>query len=1026
MFASCHGTVTTPQLNGHYCIKEWVDTTDYLHFVGLNGNDTVRLNKLAIPASSLSQLTATFEYSKDRKTWTAYDTWATSDPTGICHGNPIALNQGDTVFFRAKGENGKNATLSVRSSVLFTFAFGADDSIAAGGNTMSLYDATCEQDTMTAYGFYILFKNAKQLVSAPKLPATKLADNCYYSMFQTCTSLIQAPELRATTLANKCYYGMFQTCTSLEIDTCLNDAQCEGALLVVPDTATAPADWNYNMFDGCKGDAKYTVEDNIQLGGHYCIKEYVPITITAEFDMQGHGEQVEPQTIASGSKFEKPDDPTATGVDFDGWFWDAAGDSAFDFNQAVKSTSDTTITIYAKWVRRDYLYFVSLKENCTVQLNVFGNPDAIEVEYSKDNRKSWNNLTFGTTIDFDNAGDTILFRAGKNGIPGTNATFSKSVGEYYNFAFGANDSIAAGGNTMSLLDATCELKTMPLAGFAYLFKGATQLISAPELPATTLASSCYNSMFKNSGLVVAPKLPATILDRDCYYNMFLSCANLETAPDSLPADSLVMSCYMAMFMNCAKLKNAPVMKIKVLGRSCFSSMFQGCTSLQVDTIDGNCDGAELTIPTTSAPTWNSYMFKDCHEYATIQLGGHYCIREWQGPRAVELKSVDSTRVYDGTPLVADRVIITGQMNRNNIQFTNFASQTNVGQQQNTFEYTLKVGSAADYAIDTVYGKLKVDFINTSNDPIRVKIEDITHLYDGQTVHATYAVTGGLTAGDSVAVVMDTTELTDAGLISVKAISQKIYRGETDVTAGYIMAAIENGSIQINPREVRLTSHSSEKLYDGTPLTNDTVDISLDGFAPGEGIESFDVTGTRTQVGVSNNKFTYILQSNTKATNYTIEKVEGTLTIKSPVTAQIDSLYENWNLVFHKNKMIADFLLVDATIQVEIEPEDVHWYIMNGDQDEFDLATGLPKGDDVAANPATGFFHTEDKAMTGAYYVIVKVEEAKAKMGVEYFTSNVLKLEAPKAPVRNNAKFIQNGQLIIESNGAQYNAQGMKL
>jgi len=337
------------------------DMHDFLYFVGLNGNDTVRMNKWSyFGATSLAKLTATFEYSKDRINWTAYDTWgeATSVEASdgyFAFGNSIALNQGDTVFFRAKGTNGKNATMSSTELTYFYFAFGVDDSIAAGGNIMSLYDATCEQDTMTRVGFCGLFKDAKQLISTPKLPATKLAQGCYYEMFFGCTSLTtapalpvttlavncysymfqdcssltqapelkattmafmcyggmfsgctslttapalpatkldgscyngmfsgctaltQAPELKATTLDIHCYYEMFKGCTSLQVDTLSGD--CDGAELEVPSPASEPGWWNQNMFAGCHGDAKYTAEYGIKLGGHYCIKEFIPDTI---------------------------------------------------------------------------------------------------------------------------------------------------------------------------------------------------------------------------------------------------------------------------------------------------------------------------------------------------------------------------------------------------------------------------------------------------------------------------------------------------------------------------------------------------------------------------------------------------------------------------------------------------------------------------------------------------------------------------------------------------------------------------
>ena len=71
--------------------------------------------------------------------------------------------------------------------------------------------------TTLAFGCYsIMFSECKSLTSAPKLPATTLADFCYNSMFVGCTSLTSAPTLSATTLANYCYSAMFSGCTSLK------------------------------------------------------------------------------------------------------------------------------------------------------------------------------------------------------------------------------------------------------------------------------------------------------------------------------------------------------------------------------------------------------------------------------------------------------------------------------------------------------------------------------------------------------------------------------------------------------------------------------------------------------------------------------------------------------------------------------------------------------------------------------------------------------------------------------------------
>ena len=88
-----------------------------------------------------------------------------------------------------------------------------------------------------------------------------------------------------------------------------------------------------------------------------------------------------------------------------------------------------------------------------------------------------------------------------------------------------------------------------------------------------------------------------------------------------------------------------------------------------------------------------------------------------------------------------------------------------------------------------------------------------------------------------------------------------------------------GKLKVTPRSVTLTSASDSKKYDGTALTNDTV--TAVGFVKGQGAE-YNVTGTQTNVGSSDNEFTYELNSNTNADNYKITTKFGKLTV-TPVT-----------------------------------------------------------------------------------------------------------------------------------------------
>ncbi|MGN0287463.1 MAG: MBG domain-containing protein, partial [Atopobiaceae bacterium] len=83
------------------------------------------------------------------------------------------------------------------------------------------------------------------------------------------------------------------------------------------------------------------------------------------------------------------------------------------------------------------------------------------------------------------------------------------------------------------------------------------------------------------------------------------------------------------------------------------------------------------------------------------------------------------------------------------------------------------------------------------------------------------------------------------------------------------------SYKILKRDVTLTSASHTWSYDGQAHSDQTV--TSDGFVKGEGV-TYDVTGTITNVGKADNDFTYTLNDNTKADNYNITLVKGTLEV----------------------------------------------------------------------------------------------------------------------------------------------------
>ena len=120
--------------------------------------------------------------------------------------------------------------------------------------------------------------------------------------------------------------------------------------------------------------------------------------------------------------------------------------------------------------------------------------------------------------------------------------------------------------------------------------------------------------------------------------------------------------------------------------------------------------------------------------------------------------------------------------------------------------------------------------------------------------------------------------TDAGEYTANVTGTAVVKdvGGNDVTDQFIVKK-ENGTLTITKRNVTLTSATDSKVYDGEPLTNSDVKVSGDGFAEGEGA-TYNVTGSQTIVGSSDNTFTYELNAGTKAENYNITQKEGLLTV----------------------------------------------------------------------------------------------------------------------------------------------------
>ena len=177
------------------------------------------------------------------------------------------------------------------------------------------------------------------------------------------------------------------------------------------------------------------------------------------------------------------------------------------------------------------------------------------LEYSV-NGGNWTPVVAYKEVDFGGDKGTLRLR-GKN----HSGTSSEDVIKRSFITFTKeNVLVACTGDIRTLLDWE-KYKTVNTenARFYGLFKNCKALTSAPELPATKLASKCYSYMFSGcTNLNTAPALPATTLAEFCYQGMFKGCTNLKTAP-ALPAETLVYYCYHSMFEGCTNLTSVTML-----------------------------------------------------------------------------------------------------------------------------------------------------------------------------------------------------------------------------------------------------------------------------------------------------------------------------------------------------------------------------------------------------------------------------------------------------------------------------------
>lgn len=233
-------------------------------------------------------------------------------------------------------------------------------------------------------------------------------------------------------------------------------------------------------------------------------------------------------------------------------------------------------------------------------------------------------------------------------------------------------------------------------------------------------------------------------------------------------------------------------------------------------------------------------------------------------RKITLTADSATKVYDGTPLTKDSYTLTAGVIPNTHSITNIdiiGTITDVGSEPNIIDETFIVIMLGSRNVTDCYEITLEDGTLTVNkrkltltagsaekrwDGTPLKCPDFTVSGDGVAPNQTLECQ---TLGERTEVGIEKNVIDEENLKLTDALGR-------DVTKNYEITCID-GILNVRPiATILVITESAEKKYDGTPLTRHEYRyLVTDGTLPAGTVINVTVTGTRTEVGISDNTFT---------------------------------------------------------------------------------------------------------------------------------------------------------------------------
>ena len=247
-----------------------------------------------------------------------------------------------------------------------------------------------------------------------------------------------------------------------------------------------------------------------------------------------------------------------------------------------------------------------------------------------------------------------------------------------------------------------------------------------------------------------------------------------------------------------------------------------------------------------------------------------------------------------SPIVAEDTAFSDTFEFSIISFNNYNYKIENNKQTIPGTYTITASLMEGYIWNDDSSEPVVLNCTINKNEITVVSDSKTKIYDGLDLTASATITKG-NIYDNMIVYDSTSSIINIGTVANKGIIKVLDKNNNDVTNNFIINKVE-GTLEITKNYISVTTGSSSKLYDKTPLTNSVISLTSGNLINND-VLKFDSDATITTPGTKEN--TGIIKvldknSNDVTNNYSLNITFGILEVTGEYTVTYSFNDDNYS------------------------------------------------------------------------------------------------------------------------------------